>query len=178
MPIQSLHLNENEQVLLVLHRHWFILARELAGIVCIALFGMALFFAKDAVSAFMAPSVLDPLAWFLFSLYILIVLVLTFAVWINYRLDVWVITTRRIIDVEQRGLFNREIAEFLLERVQDITSEIPNMIATFLDFGTMTIHTAGEKSFLVRDIPRIEEAKRLVLEYSQKAQKKNEEQTT
>lgn len=175
MPIQSLHLNENEQVLLVLHRHWFVLVRELAGIVFITLFGTVLFFVKDGVHAFVAPSVLDPLARFLFSLYILLVLLLAFAVWINYRLDVWVITTRRIVDVEQRGLFNREISEFLLERVQDITSEIPNMIATFLDFGTMTIHTAGEKSFLIRDIPRIEEAKRLLLEYSQKAQKKNEE---
>lgn len=177
MPIQSLHLNKNEQVLLVLHRHWFVLARELAGIVFITLFGIVLFFAKDAVYVFVAQSILDPLVWFLFSLYILLILVLTFAVWINYRLDVWVITTRRIVDIEQRGLFNRETSEFLLDRVQDITSEIPNMIATLLDFGTMTIHTAGEKSFLVREVPRIEEAKRLILEYSQKAQKKNEEQT-
>lgn len=170
MPIQSLHLNENEQVLLVLHRHWFVLARELASIVFFALFGIAMFFAKDSLYTFVTQLILDSLVWFLFSLYILVVLLLTFAVWINYRLDVWVITTRRIIDVEQRGLFNREISEFLLERVQDVTSEIPSMIATFLDFGTMTIHTAGEKNFLVRDIPRIEDAKRLILEYSQKAQ--------
>lgn len=170
MPIPSLHLHENEQMVLVLHRHWFVLVRELAIIMVMLMVGMLAFSFQTAFSAAGDTAITSPLALFLFSLYILIILALSFAVWINYRLDVWIITTRRIIDVEQRGLFNREVSEFLIANVQDITTEVPGMIMTLLDFGDMTIQTAGEKNFVVRDVPHLEEAKKIILEYCHKAQ--------
>lgn len=170
MPIPSLHLNDNEHVLLVLHRHWFVLARELAVVFLMALLGIAAFTLKHVLYGFAKANVLEPLLLFLLSLYALLMLLMAFAIWINYRLDVFIITSRRLIDIEQRGLFNREVSEFLVEKVQDVSIEIPNMIATFLDFGTMTVHTAGEQSFHVQEVPHTEKAKQLILEYSQKAQ--------
>lgn len=169
MPIQPFHLQNNEQVVLVLHRHWFVLARELAAIVFTLVVGAAIFFLKSSLYQSANTATINPLVTFFFSLYILLILALAFAIWINYRLDVWIITTQRIIDVEQRGLFNREISEFLISNVQDITTEVPNIIMTFLDFGNMTIQTAGHKNFVVREIPRLEEAKKIILEYSHKA---------
>lgn len=170
MPIPSLHLNNNEQVLLVLHRHWFVLARELVIIFLMAFLGITAFTLKHALYGFVKADVLEPLLLFLLSLYALLMLFMAFAIWINYRLDVFIITSRRLIDIEQRGLFNREVSEFLVENVQDVSIEIPNMIATFLDFGTMTIHTAGEQSFRMYEVPHTEKAKQFILEYSQKAQ--------
>lgn len=172
MPIPFLHLHENEQVVLVLHRHWFVLAREFVAIAAMFLLGIFVFFFQDSFLIKGTISILHPLASFLFSLYVLIILALSFAIWINYRLDVWLVTTRRIIDVEQRGLFNREVSEFLISNVQDITTEVPTMIMTLLDFGNMTIQTAGEKNFVVHDVPKLEEAKRIILEYCHKAQEK------
>ena len=110
MPIPSLHLRENEQIALVIHRHWFVLARELAAVLTMFIIGIAAFFLQNSFSVFGDSAILRPLASFLFSLYILIILALVFTLWINYRLDIWIITTRRIIDVEQRGLFNREVS--------------------------------------------------------------------
>lgn len=171
MAIPSLHLEENERVLLVLHRHWFVLVRELSAVILMIFAGIMAFSFKSMWYVFVAASALNHLAAFLLSLYALLILVLVFAIWINYRLDVWIITTKRVIDVEQRGLFNREISEFLVANIQDITTEVPTMIMTLLDFGNMTIQTAGQKNFVVREIPHLEEAKRIIMECSRGAQK-------
>lgn len=171
MAIPSLHLEENERILLVLHRHWFVLVRELSAVILMIFAGIMAFSAKSVWYVLIAASVLNHLAAFLLSLYALLILVLVFAIWINYRLDVWIITTKRVIDVEQRGLFNREISEFLVANIQDITTEVPTMIMTLLGFGNMTIQTAGQKNFIVREIPHLEEAKRIIMECSRGAQK-------
>ncbi|TSC70520.1 MAG: hypothetical protein G01um101470_825 [Parcubacteria group bacterium Gr01-1014_70] len=175
MPIPSLHLEENEQVLLVLHRHWFVLVRKLSAVILKIFEGIMAFSINSISYVLTDANILDRLAAFLLSLYTLLILALVFAIWINYRLDVWIVTTKRVVDVEQRGLFNREISEFLVANIQDITTEVPTMIMTLLGFGNMTIQTAGHKNFTVREIPHLEEAKRIILECSQKAQKMNHE---
>ncbi len=172
MPIKQLQLREGEKKLLVLHRHWFVLAREFAAIVFMLAIGVVAFSLRDSLYVFVDASIAGPIAAFLLSLYTLLVLALAFAMWINYRLDVWIITSRRIIDVEQRGLFNREVSEFLISRVQDITAETPNIITTLLNFGNLTIQTAGHQNFTIREVPKLEEAKRIILEYSHKARGK------
>ena len=164
MPLPSFHLNENEHIVLVLHRHWFVLARELAVVALLLFVGFIAYTGKYTFYAFLKEEVLNPLLLLVLSLYALLILLLAFAIWINYRLDVLIITSLRLVDIEQRGLFNREVSEFLIEKVQDVTIEVPTIIATLLDFGTISIHTAGEKSFHVYEVPRAEEVKRLILQ--------------
>ena len=168
MPIPSLQLKDNENILLILHRHWFVLVRELAAIGVVVLIGLMVF--SSRASLYAETTLIDPLAWFILSIFFLCILSFAFGLWVTYRLDVWIITTKRIIDVEQRGLFNREVSEFLISKVQNVTTETPTFIATMLDFGNMVIETAGEKSFIVREVPHMEKAKQIILEYSSKAQ--------
>lgn len=163
MPIPAFHLEQNERVLLVLRRHWFVLLREFTAVLFLVLLGIMIFSIKDLWRGTLDARMFDNIISFLLSLYALLVLALVFAIWINYRLDVWIITTKRVIDVEQRGLFNREISEFLVANIQDITTEVPTMIMTLFDFGNMTIQTAGQKNFVVREIPHMEKAKRIIL---------------
>ena len=173
MPLPSLQLQENEQALLVLHRHWFVLMRELAAALLMIFVGIMAYSMKSIWYIAAPEAIVNPFVNFLLSLYGLLILALVFAIWINYQLDVWIITTKRVIDVEQRGLFNREVSEFLIANIQDITTEVPTMISTLLGFGNMTIQTAGHKNFVVREIPRLEEAKNIILDYSHRAQKTN-----
>lgn len=170
MPIPSLHLEQNERVLLVLRRHWLVLLREFAAVLFMILLGIMIFSTKDIWHGAVDALIFDRIVFFLLSLYALLILVLVFAIWINYRLDVWIITTKRVIDVEQRGLFNREVSEFLVANIQDITTEVPTMIMTLFDFGNMTIQTAGHKNFVVREIPHLEKAKRIILACSRGTQ--------
>lgn len=152
-------LHENEQVLLILHRHWFVFALQATAVFVVTLFPFFLFpiLPIDA-----------ELFWFFAAIYWLFLAAFLLVAWIEYWLDMWIITSERIIDIEQRSLFSREVSEFLLSRVQDVTVEVPNLVATVLRYGNIVIQTAGEKSFTIREIPHVEQAKEIILEQCRK----------
>ena len=63
----------------------------------------------------------------------------------------WIVTNDRLIDVEQRGLFTRDIAELRYKSIEDIKVVTSGLIATWLGFGDITIQTAGSrKEFMIK----------------------------
>lgn len=104
-----------------------------------------------------------------YSLWFLLLWVVFFIEWTDYYLDLWVITDRRIIDVEQKGFFHREVTSFKFEQIQDITVETRGLIETFLKFGTLHIQTAGHnREIVIRDAHQPEDARTLILRLSEK----------
>jgi hypothetical protein len=90
----------------------------------------------------------------IYSLILLIGWMMFFVIWTGYYLDILIITDRRIININQRGFFNREVATLSLDKVQDITITVEGMLPTFLNFGTIQIQTAAEaEEFIMHDIP-------------------------
>ena len=89
--------------------------------------------------------------------------------WTDYFLDVLIITDKRVIDIEQRGFFHRDVATISLEKIQDISVNVSGVLATFLDFGTLKIQSAGEApEFVIRDIPEPNEIKSLIYDLHNK----------
>ena len=81
-------------------------------------------------------------------------LVFLYAQWVDYYLDIWIVTTHRIINIEQKGLFRRFIAEHDLDVVQDISVEEQGMLETFLGFGDIHVQTAGATQYFVfKEVP-------------------------
>jgi len=65
-----------------------------------------------------------------------------------YRYFLWnnslyILTNQRIVKVDQKSLFNRQIAEAELSRIQEISTQISGPIRTLLNFGTIKIQTAS-----------------------------------
>ncbi|QQG44892.1 MAG: PH domain-containing protein [Candidatus Sungiibacteriota bacterium] len=161
-----LRLNEDEKVVLVIHKHWFIIARQvLVIIILIMLAPVALTF-LPLITGGLDPTLVETSTNFFLSIYVMVLLLLLFLLWMDHYLDMWIITTERIVDVEQRGLFSREISEIPLSSVQDITIEIRGLIETFLKFGKLRIQTAGEREFTIKDAPALYEAKDIILKYA------------
>mgnify|MGYP001592525074 CR=1 FL=1 len=162
-----IHLEPNEELLMVIRRHWFALFRHLA-----MLFGLlivpSLFF---SVAGFYCgfPQQVQSLINFAFSLYILGLIVYAFIIWTNYYLDVWIITDKRLIDIEQRTLFSRTISELPMSKIQNVTLEIPGFIATILKFGNLKVETASQSTFIIREAPNVYKAKDLILKYAHAA---------
>ena len=160
-------LHENEKILLEVRKHWFMIAApSLSFIVLIFVPIIALSFLPAIEQAIPLP-ISAPFVYFILTLYSMVVVLLFFLMWTNYYLDMWIITSERIVDIEQHGLFQREIAEIPLSRVQDVTIEIHGIIETFLKFGTIRIQTAGEREFFIRGVPKLYEIKDAILTYSQ-----------
>lgn len=165
---ERVHLEEDETILAVVRKHWFILFAELfipVAIFFIPLIAYLGFHETSIVGNFIQrfPET-DAVALFLFSAWGLVIWMILFYTWTDYYLDVWTITDRRIIAVNQLGLFRRTTASFRLERLQDVHIEIHGLIATLLGFGTIRTQTAGQEvDFIIKGIPQPEEVKALIL---------------
>lgn len=161
-----IHLGKDEKILMVLHRHWIVIfGRFLVGILLLIL--PAVLSAAAAVFGFDL-ALASPYLEFFGVIYLMIIMAALFMFWMDYYLDIWIITSERIVDIEQKSLFNREVSEFMLDKVQDITVEVPGMVATFLKYGNLIIQTAGEQSFSVRQVPHFYEAKNLIMDYARR----------
>lgn len=68
---------------------------------------------------------------------------------IDYYLDVWIITNDRIVDIEQHGLFTKTITELDLFRIQDVTVEINGIFPTLFDYGNLTVQTASSNTHII-----------------------------
>ena len=57
--------------------------------------------------------------------------------------NAFVITTRRVIDIDQKGFFHRTVSEAPYDKVQDVSFSISGVIGTLLRYGTLIVQTAG-----------------------------------
>jgi hypothetical protein len=135
-----------ETVKIFLRRHWIDLVR-------IVLFSGLMLLVPVVVGVVLQLadiSLLDHPIWgpalvLLFSSYLFIVFMITITELTDYWLDVWIVTTERVINTEQLGLFNRLVSEVHLEQIQDITSETRGFLETFLTYGDVYVQTAAER---------------------------------
>jgi len=57
--------------------------------------------------------------------------------------NVLAVTGRRVIDIEQKGLFNRTVSIALYEDIEDCSYRIKGVLATIFKYGTVLIETRG-----------------------------------
>lgn len=147
----GINIEADEKMIAEYRRHWYVLATE-SGL--IALLALLPFMMLTTLSITGLPDRLLFLILFLSTGWLVILWSLFFVVWTNYYLDVWILTDRKIIDVEQYSLFSRDVSEFRLDRVQNITVEVKGVVATLLKFGTLHVETAGtKKEFVFKNVP-------------------------
>lgn len=74
--------------------------------------------------------------------------------WIDFYLDVAIVTTDRIVDIDQRGLFRRTVDELDCKMIQDVSAAKHGILQTLFNFGTVEIQTAGERrNFTFAGVP-------------------------
>jgi len=157
--------DQGEKIILEVRRHWFVIAVELA---VLALFALAPFFLVSVLAPYLPAELAAFLsrkaALFIYALWFLYLWMFGFLFWTDYYLDVLVLTNKRIIEFEQKGLFNYEASSFRLDRIQDVTTETSGLIAHLLGFGDIHIQTAGrDREFLMRSVARPESVKQIIL---------------
>ena len=136
-------LSPDEKIVTVIRKHWYVFMSQgiilLVGIVApFLVYGFLPYFGFN-------------LSWpnfllfiFFSSLWLLACWIVFFVAWTDNYLDMLIVTTKRVIDVEQVSLFYRTTSSFGHEKIQDITVEIDGLLATTLNFGDIHIQTAGE----------------------------------
>lgn len=161
-----LTLSVNERILIVLRRHWWTMVTPSLLTAFLALLpAVWVTFLPATIPFFQEAG--KPLLSFLTTIYFMGILLFALIVWMDYYLDVWIVTNERVIDIEQRNLFSRTISEIPMERIQNVSIEVHGVVETILKFGDIMVQTAGQEApFMIPKVPNLYEAKDLILHYS------------
>lgn len=168
---------KDEYILLVLHRHWFDILIQFIVVFFMLLFLFGTYFIPVYLYPNLPEKELSLLFAFSRNLFFIFTWMIFFVIWIDYYLDVWIVTDKRIINIEQKGLFSRVTSELELQNIQDITTDVRGVIPTFLNYGNLFVQTAAEKErFIFRNIPDPYSVKNLVMKLQNKVENKEENQ--
>lgn len=182
MLYERIKLESDERVLRTIRKHWWVLFTRIVSVIFLA---AAPLLAITAISAAFANassldfSFADTLAryhsevTFGYLVWLLICWMLVANHLTDYYLDLWTITDRRIVSIDQRGFFSRVLSSFRLERLQDMNIEVTGIIPTLLNFGTVEAQTAGgnHEEFKTRNLPDPRGIKALITEAADARQK-------
>tara|TARA_Y100001970_G_scaffold266437_1_gene355129 strand:- start:53 stop:607 length:555 start_codon:yes stop_codon:yes gene_type:complete len=167
---------KDEKILHVLHRHWFTFLPTFTTV----LFLFAVPFGLYILISNLFPTILENQAAYAFlvlagSTYFLGLLLLLFTKFNEFYLDVWIITDKRIVDVEQWTLFSRTISELDLFRIQDVTVDTIGFFPTVLKYGTVSIKTASDNIGIVfYDVGNANPIRQMLIELSEKDRRKEQ----
>ncbi len=61
----------------------------------------------------------------------------------NFYLSLQLVTTDRVIDIDQKGVFKREVNELAISNVQDVTHRQNGLLPSLLGYGEVVIKTSS-----------------------------------
>ncbi|OGY41442.1 MAG: hypothetical protein A2Y82_00815 [Candidatus Buchananbacteria bacterium RBG_13_36_9] len=169
---------KNEKLILFLRRHYITLVGRcliyfFAGLIPIG----AYFFITNLQPQILQNQILYIFLFLLGSLYYLFTWLFIFNAFIDYYLDIWIVTDQRVINIEQKNMFNRQIAEQNLERIQDVSGTQKGIWQTFFSYGNVQVQTAGEtQHFNFHNIDNPFEVVRIINNLIEKKQQAFEKQ--
>ncbi len=156
---------DNEHIYLVIRQHWFFLVTRLAVIGILIVVGVAARVFGPELAPFLFEDELGIITGLVFHTYWLVVLLSTFLIVIFYYLHLQIITDVRLVDIDQIGLFGRNVSELQLENVEDVTSQMHGVFATVLNFGDVLVQTSSPERFFDFDgIAHPELVKKMILD--------------
>ncbi|HEY0220955.1 MAG TPA: PH domain-containing protein [Candidatus Paceibacterota bacterium] len=148
MNFRALHLEEGEDVIYEVRKHWIVFLGNVIALFLLASLPLIVF----SFAGLFFPELLNidvhgniyALFFFFYFLWVLVLWISFFINWTKFYLDVWYVTEKRIIIAEQRQLFDRQVSNIRFDKIQDVSVLIDGFIATFLDFGSVRVQTASE----------------------------------
>lgn len=149
----SFHLDKDEYVVHEARRSWVIVFGETIGLIFSILIPLFIYTLFESIATVQISG--NQTAFFMIIMFswIFVVWNIIFLIWSEHYLDIMVITNKNLIDIEQKGIWSREVSILSLDKIQDVTTEVDGFVPTVLGFGDIHIQTAGiEKEVVVKKI--------------------------
>ena len=141
--LQLQDLRPGEKIEIVMRRHWFTLVHTIVYIFLLIVSTVYLLTFNDSFENIgISAGAINLLLVFYISIFSLFI----FIDWLSNELDFFIFTNKRLIGIEQISFLNRVLSECSLDRVQEVNGFSKGLLANIFNFGTVTIHTASEKS--------------------------------
>jgi len=130
---------DDEEVLYVFNKHPIVMRRGLI----IGLLAWLVGPLYTLALTYIHPNNPPNLTFFALSLVISIGLglILFIPSWIGWHFSVFIVTDQRFIQITQKGLFHRSVADLSLGQIQSVNYEVAGLQETLLGFGTIKMQT-------------------------------------
>lgn len=163
-----------EKIIFQMRSHWILFAAELLLLVVLGFLPLGLYVVFQGVwPSMLVGTISKPIMVLMTSAYYLMLWLFFITKFIDYYLDVYLVTTDRALDVSQKGMFSRTVSELDLARVQDVTSEVKGVLRSLMNFGNVYIQTAGEKErFIFEDVSHPDVIRKRLLELVEEDRKR------
>ena len=164
-----------EKLILFLRRHWIIIIGHWLFYMFLAFIPIGLYYFINLTYISLLENTFSYAFLFLLaSLYYLYIILFFYHAFIDFHLDVWIVTNKRIINIEQKGLFNREISEHEVEKIQDVTGTQKGFLPTVFSYGDVHVQTAGTKQrFFFHQVPHPDRVRNIIIKLAERNKKKH-----
>jgi uncharacterized membrane protein YdbT with pleckstrin-like domain len=169
----------DEKIIKILRKDTFVLfVRLVLMIFLIGLPALAGYITLTLYPNLLLGEISYPLILLAVSGYVLFIWLFGFFTFIDYYLDIWIITNQRIIDVRQEGFFSRTVSELKISKIQDVTSELKGLFQFIFRYGDVHVQTAAEvQRFVFSQIPNPEQVRDTIIKLVEENKKINEVKT-
>lgn len=155
----------DEDVILVLRKHWFEIFPSYVAAGFVYFIGLLAIF----VMPVLFPAIVKGIAYNFYAIAVSLLFLYNtaflFSVWLIHYLNVGLITTEHVVEVCQDSLFSRKISELDLEKIQDVSANQRGIAETMFNFGTVNVQTAGESpNFIFTHVPDPNAASQKIME--------------
>lgn len=157
MSYLSYELEQEEVLVRIIRKHWLVFVLPVIRLLII--FGFC----------YLAYGILGSLPYgtdILLAVILASIIYLVYVAWMWY-LDCYIITDRRVIDIDQQGIFRRTVAEMELRDIQEAVYEVHGPLEALFNFGTVKIKTAGSGIIAMEKVPRPAEVKKIISDAEQ-----------
>jgi len=152
-------LNGDEELIMILRKHWVTLS--LLCLKTIIIFVLAIIFFKFAPNEKWAAQV--------FLFWIFLGLIYGFRGILIWLLDCYIITNKKIIDIDQRGFFQRIVTEVNYEKIENVIYEMKGPLAIFFNYGNLKIQIIkNEGLLLMKQIPQPKKIQDIIIKFQEK----------
>ncbi len=79
----------------------------------------------------------------IFVVVLLACLFFVYRTWFSWQRTMFVVTDRRLIDIDQHGFFDRTISELFYSGIDDVSYRKKGLLATIFGYGFVLIRTTG-----------------------------------
>ena len=103
------------------------------------------------------------------QIYIMLLVLSLFLIFVFYYLNIQIITSIRVVDVTQEGLFDHVVSELHIDKIEDATSQVTGILGTIFNYGSVFVQTAGAtERFEFHNVPNPASIEKTILDLYEK----------
>ena len=152
----------NEKIYVAAREHWFRLFLKYFVVFLLVLIPIPI--KLYLINPLEVTDTTNTLLTLISQVYYLGLVIASFMIWVLHYLNLHIVSEKRIVDIDQRGLLKHEVSELNLDTIEDVTSDTQGLFGNILNYGTVYVQTAGAvERFEFENIPNPAKVEHIIL---------------